>query len=1218
MKKLKHFSIRWIFLQILFIWLIAGTCPNSLSGQCLGDNGAIKPVYYNMVVWMDNTFVNQFGGNAQAAKDYALPKVNTAINALNTMFLPYALDFRLIFFPTNSLAPPLAGGIGGWTQKINKAFDQQFPCIKRDCIVVLTTAFSTGGGHGNNNVALVSSANVTTYIFLHEVGHNLGLRHPSSICPDDCDPFTFMCGGTIQQFNNCDISRINDIDYGVFSQTFCVPVCHCDLWADESPVYPDSYTCPPPDNVRITLETDNPNPVLNCMQYGEEAIITVTMTNNSQAANRNIRALINNENNDHVEFVLDPTLDFNCIRTTTSGSGGSLITREFRIVDPVEPGCEAATEVLHAFAPGETKEFKFKVRYLGGILPNGMTNAENDITVMVYSGNSPVPAVAKTDISMRPFVEINDLENWDYLNPLFFKGDIELNGELPPNASVYDFSPHQKLLFAPGVGLTVGNHASSMIGMEIGGCSTMWKGITVRGLSSLVIEASTIRDAHHAISAEKRSNITVENSYLHNNNFAVITSPIGVGAYNFTLIGNEYGTTDSGLKPAYANQSPAPFGKGFAGIYLENAGPVNIGSAAGQPNRFYNLKYGIIAKNTDMTVRNASFSDFTDVPPGAGYENYVNTFGNDYPTGKAIYALGGKLAAKGGGIISGDKPLTFGNCHTGVEAKSAGLSVEECMMRSVNNGIRAGAGINKPYYVAWNDIEASERGISVFYVSGLPGQSAIAHNLVRMVNNPKGVGISVGGQDMFPQNEGLILKNAVTVIEGATGINIGVAQNLKATENVVRLAGPNALYGIKLEGGDRNTVNCNDIYNPGGGDNDGLYAVHAGRARVVCNNAENTARGLHFEGMLSGKLKPHVSGNRMANNASAGLLLGSDAVIGPQRHQGNRWINAGAMASAAAANHSIFTVDSDENAEFLPDAWSPSGWFEDISDPAVSYQCLPGTSCPFPALMADAGLDLKIARGELLGLSYQPANIWLAQRRFYERIVEEGNPYPGNTDVDTFIAETESNGMADYAGIQIGIRNLGALSENDRIAAAGSLLAVNNILTGDASFQVNEKTVNGIFLETIAVGNINLTGSQRTTLENIAALCPLSDGEAVLRARAILALVQDEVTHYDDLLICNSGERSVSIPKLPVNSDHPSLRMYPNPSKGDLTITYRGLGESDKQLILFNTIGQVVREITLSAGEYQIHLSLGTLPDGIYWYKIPGFDKITGKLIINH
>jgi hypothetical protein len=252
-------------------------------------------------------------------------------------------------------------------------------------------------------------------------------------------------------------------------------------------------------------------------------------------------------------------------------------------------------------------------------------------------------------------------------------------------------------------------------------------------------------------------------------------------------------------------------------------------------------------------------------------------------------------------------------------------------------------------------------------------------------------------------------------------------------------------------------------------------------------------------------------------------------------------------------------------------------------------------------------------KGELTGTTYLAANRWLSQRRFYELVIEEGNPYPGDFDVSTFLSQAQTNGLNSYASIQVGIRQLGAMNEGNRATAAANLLTLNTALTGNASYQVNEKLVNQIFLQTVAIGTLEFSETQLASLEGIAGLCPLSDGEAVLRARAMLQLVQGTPTHYDDGSICGGGERSEKKKQL-----DQSVRVFPNPTTGSITIEYQGIGILNSQFLLFNSLGQSVKEVVLPSGQTSLQESLNNLPEGVYWYAISGVSNVSGKLVIVH
>jgi hypothetical protein len=175
----------------------------------------------------------------------------------------------------------------------------------------------------------------------------------------------------------------------------------------------------------------------------------------------------------------------------------------------------------------------------------------------------------------------------------------------------------------------------------------------------------------------------------------------------------------------------------------------------------------------------------------------------------------------------------------------------------------------------------------------------------------------------------------------------------------------------------------------------------------------------------------------------------------------------------------------------------------------------------------------------------------------------------------------------------------------------------NNSLTGTGVFRTNEKTVNDIYLQTVAIGNTTFSTNQLTLLQSIAAQCPLSGGEAVLRARDILALAPGTPQFYNNVNTCgNSARPSQDRTEQADLGDYVQVR--PNPASESILIRYILSGEKEHQLILANIIGEVVGSFLLNGKEGEITVSIGNLPPGVYWYSLTGGTALpaSGKLII--
>ncbi len=604
-------------------------------------------------------------------------------------------------------------------------------------------------------------------------------------------------------------------------------------------------------------------------------------------------------------------------------------------------------------------------------------------------------------------------------------------------------------------------------------------------------------------------------------------------------------------------------------------------------------------------------------------------------------------------------------------------------MRAMNTGITSYFGIFKNVSVTSNNVEAQDYGIHVRYATALANGCQVKDNIVAMSGNPDGVGIATGGSGEFVQFNGNFSNNLVTVQQGKAGIDMGVCGNVFVTQNNITLNNDAIKHGIGLAGGDKNTINCNSISGAG---EKGIYGLMAGRSAFICNSTTGTGLGIHFDGVFVGKGSIPVAGNTMSNNAGGGLLMGADAVIGEQVHRGNKWTGGVTMAQHLGGFNlslkSLFKVDPDENPAFLPGFVIPLGWFESNIIPSASYQCLTGPLCPYYAPTPDPTRDTEIAKGELVGFAHQASQLWLAQRRLYERLTEEGNPYQGNPSFDNFLANAQANGIKGYGDLRIGARQLFSLNLSDltdlsnyeeqitanldslavkelalsafeltetdstqleleradilqnlanltnvretklnnlavsRSTAATSLLSQNNALGGFADHLLNEKTVNSIFLQTLAVGNSAFSEAQATSLENIANQCPLSGGEAVLQARDMLALVQPAPVYYDDNLLCNPTPRPAERGLRVENASTAVISIFPNPASAVIKIQYDLQNVEIGVLRFYNIYGHMVGEVALPDSIGVISMPVDKFPAGVYFYRLDGV--ATGRLVISH
>lgn len=212
----------------------------------------------------------------------------------------------------------------------------------------------------------------------------------------------------------------------------------------------------------------------------------------------------------------------------------------------------------------------------------------------------------------------------------------------------------------------------------------------------------------------------------------------------------------------------------------------------------------------------------------------------------------------------------------------------------------------------------------------------------------------------------------------------------------------------------------------------------------------------------------------------------------------------------------------------------------------------------------------------------------------------------------TFMAVQNSGATGSFHKMDSLVQNFAVTGNVSKIAQAS---AMNSALIPSGNIEQNQQAFNSIY-HTYLLGDTLVTQSQLTTLKNLAALCPFTDGTNVYQARALLR-------HYDTTVYFNTCEFNLpsfasnrfASPTTELNSLPQALntKVFPNPASTEITITTDILGA---KLIIYTIIGQVVVETDLTN---ETILDISVLKNGTYLYKIVKDKSIvkTEKLIIN-
>ena len=152
-----------------------------------------------------------------------------------------------------------------------------------------------------------------------------------------------------------------------------------------------------------------------------------------------------------------------------------------------------------------------------------------------------------------------------------------------------------------------------------------------------------------------------------------------------------------------------------------------------------------------------------------------------------------------------------------------------------------------------------------------------------------------------------------------------------------------------------------------------------------------------------------------------------------------------------------------------------------------------------------------------------------------------------------------------------------------------------------------------------------LSGLDSTRLWDIGALCPYTDGPAVYLARTMLFSLDSayfslghecEFPVYNEPSGKQSGEDEENEAE-PSTEEKLSVRVYPNPTEGELTVRFNSDIEADHLLIITGLDGRYVSTFPLSSISSTV--SLKTLSPGLYFLEISdlsGSSVFNGKIVL--
>lgn len=165
------------------------------------------------------------------------------------------------------------------------------------------------------------------------------------------------------------------------------------------------------------------------------------------------------------------------------------------------------------------------------------------------------------------------------------------------------------------------------------------------------------------------------------------------------------------------------------------------------------------------------------------------------------------------------------------------------------------------------------------------------------------------------------------------------------------------------------------------------------------------------------------------------------------------------------------------------------------------------------------------------------------------------------------------------------------------------IITMNNSIVSSDIWTTNRKTVNRIYLETIASGIDTATQQQIEDLLAVANQCALEGGDAVMQARAIYCVLAEVPLMLDDMEICDLGigERSDKITPGQIPTVHRKVNVIPNPARDAFVLTVERVNPGAMlRLQVLNANGVLEKELLVANGNL-VHSSFNP---GLYFCRI--------------
>jgi len=859
---------------------------------------------------------------------------------------------------------------------------------------------------------------------------------------------------------------------------------------------------------------------------------------------------------------------------------------------------------------------------------NGSERLSQNIVGAPFNGVFPLAASSCTEGAFKRYV-------LDGINR--FEVDIDYcmtNDEFQMKAG-------SKIVVMPGVTLKLKN-------CKFFSCNDMWDFIQVSQGATVEAENCTFIHAINGFKVDPGGTLRTRDCSFINNHIGIEAKGSAQSPAEVLVSGDGVFKTEGVLLPPYSGKL------GYAGIRADNVLNVQVLGVIEAPTTFHRLVNGIIAKDCALQVEEVVFSSISPLsgvwqgsPWGVGIQATGQEANDaDLAVHRAVFEQCRR------GISAQRTHVSI----TDTEFKETiyGISVDYCRNRIVsvsNNSIEAktiGIGMthNQPAGIAllnnavYLDAQTAAPGIGVgILINELPFNNQISN--YNVVNNNISV---INGQAGIRQYDGAFAYFANNNVSLAQAAHPAVGFDLKGMYR------PLIAYNT-ITGPETGYLN-----------RDGIVAEGLTGAVVQCNTLKLLDKGAWFRLINDGtRLQGNTylrarEGLRLGNLLSGGSI--ENAVIGQQTHQGNRWTGPfdawGAFHASEEPSlwlQSLFVVNSQADPAYLPsNNVGGSGWFLDDNTSNTAFNCPTPPAGPlWPGETDEDKLDRAIAADSFGVAGYEASSAWAGRQRLLRRW---GNPGASGPLVAPFLAAQSGSLAEDYreadaafeAALAMSVQDWAAITsaldalrnaqaglsqnaltypwagragllqamltarqalkqaQDSRMAVQDQAIAIAKVNAGGLAAytapQINHKSVLDIYARLMLGGLAALNAADSLNLLSMASACPLADGDAVYRARALFGAFNPEAAHQANCPSPSGGGQA-----LRGAAGHTALQawIHPNPGRDYFVISANQPLIADAHLLLIDALQRVWKAPCRRGEDNTLMIDTTTLPPGLYW-----------------